>query len=84
MATTTFKVAALRMSVSDLADALERSYQESGWGNLLGRDAVLSEAKELLALAAGFPVGMVLEKRGNAIRSRSIPRVGEAEHKRAS
>jgi len=84
MATTTFTVAARAMSVSDLADALERSYQASGWGSLLSRDGFIAEARELLELAAGFPVGTVLEKRGNAIRSRSISgRIGEATNKKA-
>ena len=84
MATTTFKVAALPMSVAELTDALERSYRASGWGAILNRDFAVTEATQLLELAAGFPVGTVLEKRGRRICSRVIPCVTEdAENKNA-
>ena len=69
-ATTTFKVAVLPMSVQELVDALEHSYQASGWAAFLNRDDALAEARDLLEMADGFPVGAVLERRGNKIQCR--------------
>lgn len=68
--TTTFKVAALQMSVSEFVDALQKSYDASGWGAVMDRSDVIADAEELLRVAASFPVGTVLEKRGNAIVAR--------------
>lgn len=68
--TTTFKVAALPISVPEFVDALQKSYELSGFGAFLDRNDAVAEATQLLQVADSFPVGTVLERRGNAIQAR--------------
>lgn len=65
-ATTTFAVADLPLAWDDYVTAISDSLKRGGW---LGLDSD-SMARELVDAAADFPVGEVLERRGDYIRPR--------------
>ncbi len=66
-ATTTFKVADVRLTKKGYVRMIQTSLNERGFGQVI--DAK-KEAEELLRLASHFPVGAVVEKRGSVFRVR--------------
>lgn len=71
-ATTTFEVAELKITKADLIEILAASYMEAGFAKDIpaAKKAVKEDADELISLANSFPVGTVLEKRGNELKVR--------------
>lgn len=72
-ATTTFTVALWPKSEKEFLDYVLGALQDAGWlGGMdeAGRAEMLKDARELLRIAALFPVGAVLEKRGSTIQQR--------------
>jgi len=71
-ATTTFEVAELKITKADLIEVLAASYMEAGFAKDIpaAKKAVKEDADELISLANSFPVGTVLEKRGNELQVR--------------
>jgi len=74
-ATTTFKVVDRPgYNVQALADVIHRSYELGGWikpGSWDGTTTSLDEAVEIERVASQFPVGTVLERRGDEIVERT-------------
>ncbi len=72
-ATTTFKVANLPLSKEEYTERIIQSGRDGGWVKDPDSEGVArfkETAEELLTLAEGFPLGVVLEKRGNGIQAR--------------
>lgn len=73
-ATTTFKVVDLPMSEVEYSAQLTASLKAGGWDKLFEkndlRELVAEDQKDLLRMAALFPVGLVIEKRGTKIQVR--------------
>ena len=73
-ATTTLKVAEIDITKEGMADALRANYQNAGWYQLMGaegaEESIKKEVDELIDIAAGFPVGSVVEKRGDKLQIR--------------
>jgi len=67
-ATTTMKVDDLRIDIEKLTDLMAISLKLGGWDALVGR--AREEAEELVRLADKFPVGAIIEKRGDQIQTR--------------
>lgn len=70
-ATTTFTVQETSLSKERFAETLAASYAAAGFGAILTPEFVREEAAELLRLASSFPIGCVIEKRGNSMRTRT-------------
>lgn len=72
--TTTFKVAEINLTKEKYFEKFMAFQVEFGWaaeGIFEGvREFAEAEFEELIELANDFPVGLVLEKRGNTIQSR--------------
>ncbi len=64
-ATTTFKVSNFEGSEEQWRKLIEESYYRGGW-------KIAVDNAELLRIAAKYPVGAVLEKRGNIIQQRQL------------
>ena len=64
--TTTFKVIEVDMTKEQYEEIILKSLQIS-YGNILTdiNEFAMEDAKELLTLANVFPIGSILEKRGN-------------------
>jgi hypothetical protein len=74
-ATTTFRVSALEITIGEYRDAIRDSMARSGWIDLdheEDEDDVDEMMDELLIVAAHYPVGAVLEKRGDQVQLRTI------------
>lgn len=73
-ATTTFKVGILPDGEKTLLDALTHYWQENGWSQFLSQQhlhrILEADVHELLALAADFPIGTILEIRGEIVQER--------------
>ncbi len=69
--TTTFKTVHSKMTRGEYVAMLRACYEKSGFLKLCGEVEVEREAAELLSLAAAFPVGLVIEKRGNSVKQRA-------------
>jgi hypothetical protein len=70
-ATTTVRVKESDMTREQYIQMLVDSYKKGGWGGLIPSTEIHAEADELLRLAAAFPVGTVIEKRGDELRQRA-------------
>ena len=72
--TTTMKVVWMDLSRDELADMLRDNYKRAGWYKLMGpegaEERIQSEVTELLRMASDFPVGCVVEKRGDTLQIR--------------
>ena len=72
--TTTMKVVWMDLTRDELADMLLDNYKRAGWYKLMGPEGAeersKSEAAELLRMTADFPVGCVVEKRGDTLQIR--------------
>jgi hypothetical protein len=81
-ATTTFRVALVDMSRDQYRDAIRASLERGGWIRPGAGDAAADEAlvddmvAELLEIAQEFPVGTILEKRGDFMRVRAVQSTG--------
>jgi hypothetical protein len=80
--TTTFMVADRDLSKKDYERELVRAEVRGGWidADDIGEEDlkdIRREARFLLELAAEFPVGTVLEKRGEVLQERKIPRAAK-------
>jgi hypothetical protein len=77
-ATTTFRVVELDATVQMLAQKLAEGLVEAGWYPTIEKamPVAVDDARELARLAAVFPVGSVLEKRGDKVQVRqpAIPK----------
>ena len=78
--TSTMKVVWLDLTRDELADMLRDNYKKAGWYKLMGpegaEERIQSEVTELLRMAADFPVGCMVEKRGNTLQVRlKSPRI---------
>ena len=73
-ATTTMKVIQVERTREELTDALRDNYKEGGWYNLMGAEpaekSIRREVEDLIRLSEGFPVGSIVEKRGNKFQVR--------------
>lgn len=71
--TTTSKV--IEGSIDDLWTAVENSYTASGWAEYLNKvelhKIIVDEVETLINVGNAFPVGTILEKRGNKFVARS-------------
>ena len=76
-ATTTFKVSNVKKTKKDFEEVIRKSLKTGGWYEAMTKpkDFVKAEAKELLRLAKKFPLGKVLEKRGDEIQIRRTKEV---------
>jgi hypothetical protein len=76
-ATTTMKVIQTEKTKEELANALRDNYKEAGWYDLMGAESaeehIVEEVKELIQITARFPIGCVVEKRGNKLQLRIKP-----------
>jgi hypothetical protein len=71
-ATTTFKVAEVEITPLEYLEAVTAS-NIKGWGDKPSiRELSRVDCNELIRLAEVFPVGTILEKRGNKIQERKI------------
>ena len=72
-ATTTFRVVELDASVQMLAQKLAEGLVSAGWYPTIeeAMPVAVDDARELARLAAVFPVGAILEKRGDKVQVRS-------------
>jgi hypothetical protein len=72
--TTTMKVVWMDLTRDDLTDMLRDNYKRAGWYKLMGpegaEERIKNEVAELLRMAADFPVGCVVEKRGDTLQIR--------------
>lgn len=68
--TTTCVVQELPISEQEFAEKIAASYAATGFSMLTSEDA-REEAMQLMQLAAAFPTGCVVEKRGNKFVSRT-------------
>lgn len=82
-ATTTFEVADLPMTKEELIKTLEVSLVGGGWYDAPEKATkhATEDANEIIRLSATFPVGAVLEKRGNQIQSRTVSSTPKPEPK---
>lgn len=72
-ATTTFTVEERPITLKDLTAALDKSLREGGWVDEGEDDAWAREdAREIARIAAAFPVGAVIERRGNNFKTRKV------------
>jgi len=71
-ATTTATVKESAITPEEFMTIHRKSMEEGGWVKPDSTDAgwVADDAKELLRLASVFPVGAIIEKRGNSIQTR--------------
>jgi hypothetical protein len=73
-ATTTAEVVESPMSEKEFVEAYLDRMERAGWTTSLTSNKEVAEfvkgAKEMLTIANGFPVGAILEKRGNRIQAR--------------
>jgi hypothetical protein len=67
-ATTTAKIADVKYSVDEYLRLFAESMKNAGWK----RPTMDAEACELLRIANDFPMGAVLEKRGNKVQLRGV------------
>lgn len=70
-ATTTAIVKDLPLTRQDVRTAWRGYLISAGWG-LPSEQDVADDVEELLSLAAGWPVGTVIEKRGERIQARTL------------
>jgi hypothetical protein len=70
-ATTTFCVARLPLSRQELLAKFTESLHRTGWLELLEPGVVAEMVNEHLEIARSFPVGAILERRGDEIRARN-------------
>lgn len=72
--TTTMKVVWMDLTRDELAELLLDNYKRAGWYKAMGPEGAeersKKEADELLRMAASFPVGCVVEKRGDTLQIR--------------
>ena len=72
--TTTFKVVERNITDAKLIELVRESYRHSGWLLLFseeeGQYQIETDVAELKRLADSFPIGAILEKRGERIRQR--------------
>jgi hypothetical protein len=73
-ATTTARIAEVPLSRSDYVEAIRSSLQQQGWDPCT--DCAESEADELAALVAEWPVGAVVERRLDELRVRCLADTG--------
>jgi len=72
-ATTTMKVVEQNITANDLEIALRASYIQAGWGTgKVTVEMAKEDAQELIRLAAAFPIGTVIEKRGSKFKTRIV------------
>lgn len=75
--TTTVRVGRFDGTLGDLHRAYEEYFDKGGWTKLLGAEEVAKLVRKGvradLNCAADFPVGTILEKRGNAMQVRRFP-----------
>jgi len=73
-ATTTMKVIHVEMTCEELTNALRDNYKEGGWYNLMGAESaeksIRIEVEDLIRLSESFPVGSIVEKRGDKFQVR--------------
>ena len=73
-ATTTMKVIQVEMTREELTDVLRDNYKEAGWYDLMGaksaEEHIGEEVKELILMTDRFPIGCIVEKRGNELQMR--------------
>jgi len=70
-ATTTFKVEDRNITREDFIRALVQSLKKAGWLTIANNEKLVRDTvAELLTLAKSFPVGKVLERRGDKIQVR--------------
>lgn len=78
-ATTTFEVQEQQLSDEEFRQRIETSLRSSGWiGQAWSkpdedRSMIDDEVASLLEIANHFPVGTILERRGDQIRARRMP-----------
>jgi hypothetical protein len=72
LATTTFKVADVRLKVLELARMICESDRAAGFRGI-EFEAHLITARELNRIASNFPMGAILERRGDRILLRKSP-----------
>lgn len=70
-ATTTAQVAEVPLSREDYVEAIRSSMAMQGWGDC--PDCAERDADELIEIAAGWPVGAVVERRLDVLSVRSSP-----------
>jgi hypothetical protein len=74
-ATTTMKVVEMNITKDEFAKKLRESLEKSGWLKLMTKkeaDAWVKEDTDVLLVAIDpFPVGSIVEKRGDKIQSRT-------------
>ena len=72
-ATTTMKVVEKDMNMADLIAAVQESLKGGGWVTDDSDKAwAMEEAQELFRIADAFPVGAIIEKRGDDIQERRM------------
>jgi hypothetical protein len=82
-ATTTFRVAVVDMTFDQYREAIRASLERGGWISSASDAVECDDAAfvdqmvtELLDTARDFPVGAILEKRGDVIRLRAVQQIG--------
>ena len=74
--TTTMKVVDMPHAEFRIRTAIRRRMERGGWDKLMTPEEIAEEveadARELLRLAAAFPVGMIVERRGNQFQERRV------------
>lgn len=65
-ASTTFMVIEKSLTEAELCKMLKESLANAGWGQIAD-SAIKSDVSSLIHLAKQFPVGSVLERRGDAV-----------------
>ena len=75
-ATTTMKVIQIEMTRESLTNDLRDNYKEGGWYDLMGAESaeksIRREVEDLIRLSDSFPVGSIVEKRGNKFQVRKV------------
>lgn len=65
-ASTTFKVIEKNISEAELCQLLKENLAKAGWGEI-SDSAIKSDVRSLMRLAKQFPIGSILERRGEAV-----------------
>ena len=72
--TTTAEIVELDVGADDIVTFVAEQLAAAGWTASARTQEAERLAAEMLGIAALFPVGTVLEKRGREIRARGVPR----------
>ena len=68
--TTTFLTVEQEITESQLIEMVRQSLETGGWLKFMTADDVKEEARQILTLAKPFPVGSVVERRGDIVQQR--------------